>query len=327
MVAIVPVLLMAVWCNKRDAFVGTLVLVALATVVPFLPFAIWDARALSYALYGSYQNVIKGFVWTSTTWAQHTIGLTGVMLSNGLQRFVDACQAVAMLAVYVACWRAMQRGRPPAAWMGLALLTFSMTTLWPVTYVYFDVLLLLAAAVLAGAVTFDAGRLPSIARSWTATAAATLALVAGSAALTLPDAPAVDAGTADGRAFLRAGFAGDEREGDRTFARVEGRHASIVLPRRSVRAAVIDLVGRPAFAAGSSPQQMSALLNGALVGTVVLPPGWNQTSLAAPAQAWRIGVNELELFLSPGAPSGDGVANGDRPQLSVAIDRVTVRSP
>ena len=121
MVAIVPVLLMAVWWNKRDQFVGTLVFVTLAAVLPFLPFAIWDARALSYALYGSYQNVIKGFVWASTTWAQHTIGFTGVMLSNGLQRFVDACQAVAMLAVYLACWRAMQRGRPPAAWMGLAL--------------------------------------------------------------------------------------------------------------------------------------------------------------------------------------------------------------
>jgi hypothetical protein len=322
MVAIVPVLFMAVWWNKRDRFVGTLVLVALAVALPFLPFAIWDARALSYALYGSYQSVIKGFVWTSTTWAQHTIGLTGVMLSNGLQRLVDACQAAAMLAVYLASWRAMRRGRPPAPWMALALLTFSMTTLWPVTYVYFDVLLLFVAAALGSAMTLDAGRAPSIARSWTATAAATLALVAGSAALVLQDNPAVDAGTADGRAFLRSGFSGDEREGERTFAWIDGRHASILLPRRGVRAAVIDVVGRPGAAAASSPQQMSALLNGVLVGTVELTPGWNQMSLAAPAQVWRIGVNELELFLSSSATS----SNGDRRQLSVAIDRVTVRA-
>jgi hypothetical protein len=216
----------------------------------------------------------------------------------------------------------MQRRRPPAAWMGLALLTFSMTTLWPVTYVYFDVLLLLVSAALTGAVTLDAGRPPSIARAWTATAAATLALVAGSAALMLPDTPAVDAGTADGRTFLRSGFAGDEREGDRTFARVDGRHASIVLPRRSIRGAVIDVVGRPGLAAASSPQQMSVLLNGAPIGTVVLSPGWSQMSLAAPARAWRIGVNELELLLSSSGTS----SNGDRGQLSVAIDRVTVRS-
>jgi len=326
MVAIVPVLLMAVWWNKRERLIGTLVLVALAAIVPFLPFAVWDARALSYALYGSYQNVIRGFVWTSTTWGQHTIGLTGVMLSNRLQRFVDASQAIAMLAVYFACWRAMRRGRPPAAWMGLALLTFSMTTLWPVTYLYFDVLLLLVAAVLAGAMTLDAGRLPSIPRSWTATAAATLALVAGSAALMLPDAPAVDAGASDGRAFLRSGFAGDEREGDRTFAWIDGRHASIVLPRRTARGAVIDVVGRPGLPATSSAQQMSALLNGAPIGTVVLAPGWNQISLAAPAQAWRIGVNELELFLSSSVSPNDAGANSDRRQSSVAIDRVTVRS-
>ena len=158
MVAIVPVLLMAVWSRERAKLPGALALVALAVAVPFLPFAIWDARALAYALYGSYQNVIKGFVWTSTTWAQHTIGLTGVLLSNGLPRLVDAFQEIVMLAVYAACWFAMRRGRQPVAWMGLALLAFSMTTLWPVTYVYFDVFVLLAAAVLAGAVELEAGR-------------------------------------------------------------------------------------------------------------------------------------------------------------------------
>jgi hypothetical protein len=326
MVAVAPVLLMAVWWNKRDKFAGTVVLLALAAIVPFLPFAIWDARALSYALYGSYQNVIKGFVWTSTTWAQHTIGLTGVMLSNGLRRFVDAFQAAAMLAAYVAVWRAMRRGRPPAPWMGLALLTFSMTTLWPVTYVYFDVLLLLVAALLVFAVTGDDGRLPSIARSWTATAAATLALVAGSAALMLSDRPAVDAGTAEGRSSLRSGFAADEHEEDRTFAWVDGRHASILLPRRTVRGAVIDIVARPGLTAALSAQQMSALLNGTPVGTVMLAPGWNQISFAAPAQVWRIGVNELELLLPSSASPEDADANSGRRQLPVAIDRVSVRS-
>jgi hypothetical protein len=45
-------------------------------------------------------------------------------------------------------------------------------------------------------------------------------------------------------------------------------------------------------------------------------------SLAAPARAWRIGVNELDLLISSSATS----SNGDRRQSSVAIDRVTVRS-
>jgi len=325
----VPVLLMAVWWRERTRFAGAAVLLALAVALPFLPFAIKDPRALSYALYGSYQNVIKGFVWTSTTWTQHTIGLTGVLLSNGLQRFVDAFQAIVMLGVYAASWLALRRGRPPIAWLGLALLAFSMTTLWPVTYVYFDVFLLIAAAVIAEAATGPGERLtsrggPSIGGWWSATAGATALLVVGTAASMLTSNPTLDAGTASGRPFLRSGFTGDEREGDRTFAWVEGRHASLLLPRRTSRAAAIEVICQPALASASSVQQMSATLNGALIGTVTLPRGWNQIALAAPASAWRIGINELELFLSssvaPDAGNGD-----DRRQLSVAIDAVTVR--
>jgi hypothetical protein len=330
MVAIVPVLLIAVWWRERRKFRGALLLVALAAALPFLPFAIWDARALFYALYGSYQNVIKGFVWTSTTWTQHTIGLTGVLLSNGLQRFVDACQALVMLAVYAGCWLAMRRGRPPVAWMGLALFAFSMTTLWPVTYVYFDVFLLLAAAVIGEIVTTPSagartGFPASLGRWWTVTAAAATLLVVGTAAFALTESPQIDAGTASGRPFLRSGFTGDEREGDRSFAWVEGRHASILVARRTARAASIEIICQPALASASSVQQLSALLNGALVGTVVVPRGWNQISMAVPAQAWRIGVNELELLLSSSVSPSDAGAGDDRRELSLAIDRVTVR--
>ena len=330
MVAMVPVLLMAVWWRERAKFGGAVALVALAAALPFLPFAIKDPRALAYAMYGSYQNVIKGFVWTSTTWTQHTIGLTGVLLSNGLQRFVDAFQALVMLLVYAAAWLAMRRGRPPVAWMGLALLAFSMTTLWPVTYVYFDVFLFLAAAVIGEIMTVPAGRAlsgpsTSVPAWWTATAAATTLLVVVTAALMLTDNPEIDAGAAAGRPFLRSGFAGDEREGDRSFAWVEGRHASVLLPRRSARATSIDIIGQPALASASSVQQLTAVLNGMLVDTVVVPRGWNRISLNAPAPAWRIGINELELFLSSTAsPSGAGTGDDHR-ELSLAIDRVTVR--
>ena len=322
MVAIVPVLFMAVWWRERGKLAGVLGLAALAVALPFLPFAIWDARALSYALYGSYQNVIKGFVWTSTTWAQHTIGLTGVLLSNGLQRFVDGFQALVMLAVYAASWLAMRRGRPPVAWMGLALLAFSMTTLWPVTYVYFDVFLLFAAAVAAEVVT---GFVRPHHASLDGDRGGHYAAGRGERGR---DAAAESLGRCGRRrrtAFPATGFTGDEREGDRTFAWVDGRRASILLPRRTARAAVIDVLCQPALASASSVQQMSAVLNGALVGTVVLARGWHQISLTAPAPAWRIGVNELELFLSTStSPAGAG-AQDDRRQLSVAIDRVTVR--
>ena len=327
MVAMVPVLPWP-WWRDRAKFRGAVVLVALAAHCRFCRLRSGRTRIV-YAMYGSYQNVIKVRV-TSTTWTQHTIGLTGVLLWNGLQRFVDAFQALVMLSVYAASWLAMRRGRPPVAWMGLALLAFSMTTLWPVTYVYFDVFLFLAAAVIGEIMTVPAGSAPpgspvSLPGWWTATAAATTLLVVLTAAFMLTGNPEIDAGAAAGRPFLRSGFTGDEREGDRSFAWVEGRHASVLLPRRTARTASIDIIGQPALASASSVQQLTAVLNGALVDTVVVPRGWNQISLNAPAPAWRIGVNELELFLSSTASPKDAGTGDDRRELSLAIDRVTVR--
>jgi hypothetical protein len=99
MVSMAPVLLIAVWYRARPRFARPRSLLAAAFVLPFLPFAIWDWPALEYGLYGSYQAVIKGYVRTSTDWAQHTIGLTGTLLSHGWGRAVEIVQAVTMVGV------------------------------------------------------------------------------------------------------------------------------------------------------------------------------------------------------------------------------------
>jgi hypothetical protein len=179
MIAIVPVLLMAVWQRDRRRFAGTCTLVALAIALPLLPFAIRDPRALGYALYGSYQTVIKTVVWPDQT-VPHTIGMTGVLLTHHLHRFVEAIQVAVMTIMYLACWTFMRRGRAPVALMAMALLTFSMTTLWPVTYIYFDVFLLFAAGVLAEMPWLHARwSTSSLVRAWAAAAAVAVVLVAG----------------------------------------------------------------------------------------------------------------------------------------------------
>ena len=72
---------------------------------------------------------------------------------------------------------------------------------------------------------------------------------------------------------------------------------------------------------------MSAVLNGALIGDVVLSPGWNQILLAAPARAWRIGVNELVLSLSSSVSPSDArrrattAANCRSPSIGSSSDR------
>ena len=157
-----PAATAGVWYRARHRFFGALVLLAAAALLPFLPFAIWDGPALKYALYGSYQNVMKGFVW-----------------------------------------------------MALALFAFSMTTLWPVIYLYFDVCLLLVCA---GLSEIAWVRTRSLAMMWTTVLAASLLIVAIVAWFAVPVNAAIDAGTAADRAYLYSGFSSDEREGDVTFA-------------------------------------------------------------------------------------------------------------
>jgi hypothetical protein len=70
---------------------------------------------------------------------------------------------------------------------------------------------------------------------------------------------------------------------------------------------------------------MSAVLNGSLIGEVTLTGGWNQVLLVAPASAWRIGLNQLELSLSGTTAPAQAAGGDDRRQLSVAIDRIAVR--
>lgn len=325
MVALVPVFLMAVWWQARPRLFRALWLTLVAAVLPFLPFAIWDASALSYALYGSYENVMKTFVWPSTTWVQHTIGLTGLLLSNRLSRWVETVQIVVMLAVYLMSWRAIRHGRPPLPWMALALLAFSMTTLWPVTYIYFDVFLLLLCAALAGTPWLE-GRARHPFGAWIATLAAASVLVVSTAWAIVPGDSTIDVGTGAARPLLRSGFGDDEREGERTFAWIDGRHAAILVPRRSPTRARVELECLPFLPTAGLTQQISAVLNGVPIGTAALPGGWNHVSFTAPARAWQIGVNELELFLSSDVSPAESGLGTDSRRLSVAVDRLTVQS-
>jgi hypothetical protein len=276
MIAVVPVWLMAVWQLDRPRFAGASVRLGIAIALPFLPFAIWDPHALVNALYGSYQSVIKTTVWTDAT-VPHTIGVTGVLLTHHLHGFVEAAQAGVMAIVYAASWVLLRRGRAPVALMGIALLAFSMTTLWPIFYFYFDVFLFFAAGILADIPWQDTRRsASSLARGWTAVLAATVVLVAGF-----------------GAAMLRP------RTDERPSAtwRDGPRLATIPLVRRTISPALVDV---RIDGVSVSPQRMTVALNGLSLGTVDLFAGVDHVMLAIPESRWQIGANTLEL--SPEMP-------------------------
>ena len=74
-------------------------------------------------------------------------------------------------------------------------------------------------------------------------------------------------------------------------------------------------------------QQLSASLNGTMIGTVTLKGGWQHVELSAPGRAWQIGVNELTLFLSSAVSPQEIGLSDDARKLSLAVDRLMVRTP
>ena len=276
MVAVVPVLLMTVWLRDRRALARAVVLLSAPIAVTLLPFAVWNLKSLTYALYGSYEKVIKEVVWPDPT-VPHTIGVTGVLLTHHWQRWVETVQVVVLLLVYGACWFALRARRAPLRLMGLALLAFSMTTLWPVTYIYFDVLLLLAAGVLAD-MSPDPGRWLL---RWSALYVTSAAGVAVLAWMMLP----ADASTSAVR------------------WRDAPRAASVVCVRRRSSAAAI------AVQTGAVPsgmlQEMTVTLNGIALGTIDLSPAGDLVTLPAPARLWNIGANSLEFAVAAPVSIGD----------------------
>jgi hypothetical protein len=190
--------------------------------------------------------------------------------------------------------------------------------LWPVIYLYFDVLLLLVAATLA-----EATRAERIGPMWMRTFAAAAGIVLVVAFARIPAVVSIDVGSNDARRFLYRGFSADERAQDRTFSWVNATHATLLVPARSRRDATIHVTCEPFLPPGVT-QQMSATLNGVVLGDAELRGGWQTVSLAAPPGAWQIGVNSLDLFFSNTASPRETSGGDDARQLAAAIDAVTV---
>jgi hypothetical protein len=323
MVALVPALIIAVWQRQRPRAAVTIAILAATVVLPLLPFAIADFASVRYAFYGSYQTVIKGFVWTSTTWAQNTVGVTGWLLAHGWNRAVEPVQAVAMFTTATITWSGLRRGDDAAPWAAFSLLVFSMTTLWPVVYLYFDVFLLLVSA----AVVRD---WPELSRgawsSWGRAVATAVALLAVTTIALVPSHASIDVGRPGARRWLYAGFSGDEHAADRDYAWVEGTQAKILVPSLVRRDATIALTCEP-YVLRRGRQQVTAALNGVVLGSVDVGDGWQRITWSAPARAWQIGVNELTLFLASATSPYDAGEGRDTRRLSMAVQRLNVIAP
>ncbi len=324
MVSFVPIVLLHLYYRGELTLRRVAILTA-AAVLPFVPFAIVDWRGLAYDVVASYPAIVKHSVWPATDWAHQTLGVTGLLLRHGWQRYVEVAQGVAMAVVYGLAWLAIRRGARPEPWLALALLTFAMTSLWPLIYLYFDVYVFLACALASEIVVFLAPSLGA-GRYLAVSVAAALAVVLVMAAVRPGASFTIDVGTPAAEALTGAGFGQDEVvvEDGRTFVWVEGDVARIRLPRAGWFGTTIRVTLKPYGPGGGPRQHVSALLNDRPIGVADVDDGWSDAVFYAPQRAWFYGLNVLELRFGH-AVSAALLGNGsDTRQLSVAVDAISV---
>jgi hypothetical protein len=325
MVALVPVLLLAAWKDDRSGFPRAMTVLFGTIAAGLLPFVVWDYRSIWDNMVLSYPRVMREAVWPVLARSGiETIGLTEWLIERHLEPLVMPAQLVAMTGVYAAAWRAIQRGAQPLVWMALALFAFSMTSLYPVHYLYYDVLLLLISGALVG--TLGSAPVRMGARAWLVSVGGVVLLMVGMACVLLSPSPEVESGDDSSVAMMRAGFAMSESDGQRRFSWIVGHEATVVLPRRSAEAAAIVVTAQSPFGASDAPQTVTAILNGNVLGHTTVEAGWHEIPFPAPRSAWWIGFNQLRLvFSSTVSPRAMG-AGDDARELALAVSRVSVTS-
>jgi hypothetical protein len=223
-----------------------------------------------------------------------------------------------MALTCASAWLAIRRGARSLPWMGLALFAFSMTSLWPVYYIYYDVLLLFVSAAMVEAFR------PALRMGvWLATLAAAVVLVAATTSAMTVAAPSIEIGAPGAQRALVEGFGATEREGSRHLVWVVSQRAAIALPRNSTAPADIAIDCRP-FLAPGPPQVVTAMLNGQVLVTRQLHEGWQTIRMPAPRAAWQIGFNELEILSASIATLPATFPAEDLRPRALALSRIEV---
>jgi hypothetical protein len=319
MLSVVPVFLMAAY-HQHKLTRGLLVWLAVAALGPFAPFLLHNATAVRYAMYGSYQDTVKKAVWLTGDIFE-TYGTTALLLGRGLSNYVELAQLVCMLVVYVAAWRALAARANPLPWLALSLLVFSLTTLWPVSYLYFDVWVILVSGLAVASVPLHTMRPKAMAYAAIAVIAIATTAVGAAAAAHPGSSYTIDVGTTAAASLTGGGFGQDltSMEGPRSFVWIEGTTARIRLPRAGWRSATVRVELQPYEPVPGLRQRVTATLNGVGIGTTSLRSGWQEVSFPAPARLWTFGFNVLNLYFSYALPGTSATK-----ELSAAIDRVAV---
>jgi hypothetical protein len=251
-----------------------------------------------------------------------TVGVTEWLIEHQREALVVPVQVVAMAVTYVIAWFAIRRGRPALPWMAIALLAFSLTTLYPVHYLYYDVLLLLASAAVASAWP-GAGALRT-SGMWISSMIAAGIIVVVCLRASVSARPDLSVGAPAAAQMLQTGFSDVEHDGPRGFAWATGHESRLAIARGSSGDADLVLAAESALGPKSPLQHVTGILNGVVVADTDMSAGPTQLHISVPRGAWWSGFNDLHLVFSSAESPYDTGTGDDRRPLAMALSRVSV---
>jgi hypothetical protein len=328
MIATIPVFFLYVFRNDRRKFIPCLLIFGATVLTIFLPFIIWDDQMLYHSMVGNYLVVVKPWVWYhQREWINHTFGITAYLLSRHWEAYLPSIQAILLLPIYALTWRYAKHPQI-LKWMATALFAFSLTSFWPISYIYLDVFTFFTSAFLV-----EYGTSTKWLRNLKHVAIVVPVLfvfgLIGFSSFQWGQPYEIDVGNPKYRRNLGNGFSHDEVWSDsgRTVCWVEGEKARIYIPRVWRSAGRLKMVCIPYSPTPKAQQSISITLNDMPLGTKRLETGWNTIDFLIPGEAWKIGNNVLDFRFSYAlSPKELGLSNDSR-RLSVAFDRIILSPP
>jgi hypothetical protein len=326
MIFITPILTIYLWKFHREKLLQCLLTFSVMVLIALGPFIIADAKTFYFNMYTKYFIVVKKYVWTNMDWISTTFGTTSFLVKNQYTTFIGPLQYLFSIGVWITSYFSMREEKHVLIWMSASLMVFSMTTIWPVSYIFFDVMIFFVFSVL---FQFEWARPPLSRKAFAAFALGTFVFFVSISALFIcksKNITLIDIGDKSARNHLYRGFYNDEldRDSNTGYCWADNDRTSVIFTRRSGAAAKVRMICMPFSPDDRKKQTISVILNGRELGDKTLASGWHEISFDIAPGLLKTGINMMAMKFSYSlSPSEMGLSVDER-KLSAAFDKIII---
>ncbi len=325
MIALVPLYLLHLAGKNVRVAVKQAGVVAATGIAVFLPFLLLDARQLFEGLLFHYFEAVRKAVWPHPETMDRTFGLAGPLVHFGWESAIFWAQLGMWAVLIFLCRNRVKTAPALIAWSSLSLLVFSLGAIWPVYYIFLDVVVLMIAGI---ATTILYPWPFGVRRSVLLGAVFLLVPLLAAVAPLSGHGPEITPGRPSSRAFLLNGFTEAPNPGTdaaRPFLWTLEPVAQVNLLRGSWSGAAIRIECRSQ--SQTRGPGMTVRLNGYRLGCAEIGPGWHTVVFSAPRRTWIAGANTLEIRVADSAGPAPGSAVDIPRPATVQLARIRVTHP